>query len=93
MTHFLHVIHKEFKHHILDYLLLLTGGVIFLLFLRLFDGYRIYSFIIVSLFVGFYVVWGQYHHVRTNHIRLTHIVEYILIGFTVLFLMLLLIQP
>lgn len=93
MTHFLHTIHKEFRQHLFDYLLLMTGGVLFLLFLRLFDGYRTYSFIIVSLFVGFYVFWGQYHHTRTNQVRLTHIVEYILIGFTVLFLMLLLIQP
>jgi hypothetical protein len=93
MAHFLQTIHKELRHHLFDYLLLVTGGVLFLLFLRLFNGYRTYSFIIVSLFVGFYVFWGQYHHTRTHQVRLTHIVEYILIGFTVLFLMLLLIQP
>ncbi len=93
MTHFIHTIQKELKKHLFDYLLLVTGGVVFLLFLRLFNGYRTYSFIIISLFVGYYIYWGQYHHTRTKQVRLTHIVEYILIGFTVLFLLLLLIQP
>lgn len=93
MTHFIHTIQMELKKHLFDYLLLVTGGVVFLLFLRLFNGYRTYSFIIISLFVGYYIYWGQYHHTRTKQVRLTHIVEYILIGFTVLFLLLLLIQP
>jgi hypothetical protein len=93
MTHFLHTLHKEVKKHAFDYLLLFTGGIIFLLFLRLFNGYRSYSFMIICLFVGYYIYWGQYHHTRTKQVRLTHIVEYILIGFTVLFLLMLLIQP
>lgn len=84
---------KELRKHAFDYLLLCTGGAVFLLFLRLFQGYRTYSFIIICLFVGFYVFWGQYHHIKTGRVRLSHIVEYILIGFTVLFLLLLFIQP
>lgn len=93
MNHIIQSIHKEVKRHLYDYLLLFTGGVIFLLFLRLFQGYRTYSFMVICLFVGFYVFWGQYHHTKTQQVRLTHIVEYILIGFTVLFLLLLSIQP
>lgn len=93
MNHIIHSAHRELKKHLFDYLLLFTGGIIFLLFLRLFQGYRTYSFIVIFLFVGFYVFWGQYHHTKTNSVRLSHIVEYILIGFTVLFLLLLLIQP
>ncbi len=89
----LRTIQKELQTHFFDYLLLCTGGVIFLLFLRLFQGYKTYSFIIICLFVGFYVFWGQYHHTKTKQVRLTHVVEYILIGFTVLFLLLLFIQP
>jgi len=93
MYHIIQSAHKEIKKHLFDYLLLFTGGMIFLLFLQLFEGYRTYSFIIVCLFVGFYIFWGQYHHTKTKQIRLSHIVEYIFIGFTVLFLLLLFIQP
>ena len=92
MNYIIQSAHKEIKKHLFDYLLLSTGGVVFLLFLRLFQGYRIYSFIVISLFVGFYIFWGQYHHTKIGKIRLAHIVEYILIGFTVLFLLLLFIQ-
>jgi len=93
MHHLIQSTHKEIKKHLFDYLLLCTSGVIFLLFLRLFQGYRTYSFIVICLFVGFYVFWGQYHHTKTGKIRLSYIVEYIFIGFTVLFLLLLFIQP
>ena len=93
MNHVIHSAYKEIKKHLFDYLLLCTGGVVFLLFLRLFQGYRTYSFIIICIFVGFYVFWGQYHHTKTQQVRLSHIVEYILIGFTILFLLLLFIQP
>lgn len=93
MNHVVRSIKKEFRTHLLDYLILVTGGVLFLIFLRLFEGYRTYSFMIICFFVGFYVFWGQYHHAKSKHVRLNDIVEYILIGFTVLFLMLLLIQP
>lgn len=93
MNHIIRSVHKEVKKHVYDYLLLCTGGIIFLLFLRLFQGYRTYSFIIICLFVGFYIFWGQYHHTKMRQVRLSHIVEYILIGFTVLFLLLLFIQP
>jgi len=93
MNHIIQAAQKELKKNAFDYLLLCTGGVVFLLFLRLFQGYRTYSFIIICLFVGFYVFWGQYHHTKMRKVRLAHIVEYILIGFTVLFLLLLFIQP
>ncbi len=93
MSHIIRSVKKEFGTHLFDYLVLITGGVLFLIFLRLFEGYKTYSFMIICLFVGFYIFWGQYHHTKIKHVRLTHIVEYILIGFTVLFLMLLLIQP
>ncbi len=93
MNHIIQSVSKELKKHLYDYLILCTGGIIFLLFLRLFQGYRTYSFIVISLFVGFYVFWGQYHHTKLRQVRLSHIVEYILIGFTVLFLLILFIQP
>lgn len=93
MKHLFRNVKKELKAHLIDYLILITGGVLFLIFLRLFEGYRTYSFIIILLFVGFYICWGQYHHTKIRQIRLSHIVEYILIGFTVLFLLLLLVQP
>ena len=92
MNHIVRSAQKEVQKHLFDYLLLFTSGVIFLLFLRLFQGYRTYSFIVICLFVGFYILWGQYHHVKIKRARLSHIVEYILIGFTVLFLLLLFIQ-
>jgi len=93
MYHLIRNVTNELKHHLFDYLLLFTGGLLFLLFLRMFEGYRTLSFIIICIFVGFYIFWGQHHHSHTHHARLHHIVEYILIGFTVLFLTLLLIQP
>jgi len=92
MNHIIRSVQKEIRNHLFDYLLLCTGGVVFLLFLRLFQGYRTYSFIIICLFVGFYIFWGHYHHIKIKRTRLSHVVEYILIGFTVLFLLLLFIQ-
>lgn len=93
MNHIIHSVQRELKNHLYDYLLLCTGGAIFLLFLKLFQGYRTYSFIVICLFVGFYIYWGQYHHTKIQQVRLSHIVEYILIGFTILFLLLLIVQP
>lgn len=84
---------KEFKRHYLDYTLLLVAGVFFLVSINLFKGQRFLEFVILLLFVSFYIIWGIYHHIVENTLHLKTVVEYILIGFTLLFLLKLIILP
>lgn len=80
-------IKNELKHHLFDYLLLFTAGIFFLLALNIFKGEKIIEFIIILSFVSFYIVWGIYHHLLKTRLHLKIVVEYILIGFIVLFLL------
>ncbi|MEK7070201.1 MAG: hypothetical protein AAB966_00160, partial [Patescibacteria group bacterium] len=73
-----------------DYLVLLTTSVLFIVFLQLFKGERFPSFLTLLIFVSFYIVWGAYHHAREETVHLKNMIEYILIGFTVLILLILL---
>lgn len=84
---------KEIKKHSFDYLLLLTAGVFFLLAVNLFKGERLLEFIILFAFVSFYIIWGIYHHIIEETLHLKTVLEYILIAFTVLFLVKIIIFP
>ncbi|MCX7881119.1 MAG: hypothetical protein N2482_01235 [Patescibacteria group bacterium] len=93
MKIFLNHLKKEFKNHLFDYLLLLTAGVFFLIALNIFSGERLIEFIILLIFVSFYILWGIYHHVINNTLHIKIVLEYILIGFTLIFLLKFIILP
>jgi hypothetical protein len=84
---------KEFRKHLFDYLLLLTVGIFFILFLNLFQGERFLEFIILLAFVSFYIVWGIYHHISIDKFHFKIVLEYIMIGFILLFLLKIIILP
>lgn len=86
-------IHHEFSIHKFDYLLFLTAGVFFLLALQIFKGERLLEFIILLAFCSFYIIWGMYHHVIDRTIHLKNIIEYVFIGFIIIFLVKLIIFP
>ncbi|MCA9372301.1 hypothetical protein KC726_05405 [Candidatus Woesebacteria bacterium] len=93
MNHFFHHIHKEVRTHAFDYLLFITAGIFFILGLQLFRGERLLEFILLLAFVSFYIIWGIYHHIIEDSLHLKVILEYILIGFTILFLIKIIILP
>ncbi|MBI4004509.1 hypothetical protein HY358_00045 [Candidatus Roizmanbacteria bacterium] len=93
MQHFFHHIQKEFLKHTFDYLLLITGGVLFLIGLNIFNGERLMEYIILLTFTSLYIVWGIYHHIIDDTLHLRTVIEYILIGFTIIFLMKVIVFP
>lgn len=90
MKHLLNQIKKEIKKDFFDYLVLITGGVFFLIFLRAFSDQRLSMFIVIMIFCFFYICWGIYHHSVNKILHLKNVVEYILIGFIMLFISILL---
>ncbi len=70
-----------------DYLILITGSVFFLLFLKGFQGEKLISFFVLATFVSFYVIWGIFHHLRDKSLHLKNVIEYILFGFCILLLL------
>lgn len=84
---------KELIKHSFDYLLLTSTGVFFLISLQIFKGERLLEFIMLLLFVSFYIIWGIYHHAINKNIHLKTALEYVLIGFTIIFLLRMLILP
>ncbi|MGB9883053.1 MAG: hypothetical protein ACPLRN_00865 [Microgenomates group bacterium] len=93
MKNLINYLKKELKNHLFDYLLLFTAGIFFLLALNIFQGEKIIEFIILLSFVSFYIIWGIYHHLLKDRLYLKIMLEYILIGFIVLFLLKTLIFP
>ena len=87
MRHFSKAFIKELKNHSFDYLVLITGGVFFLLFTGAYQGNRYTSFIAAVAFCMLYILWGVYHHYRLGNLHIKNIVEYILIAFTFLYLL------
>lgn len=71
----------------LDYLILTTGAVFLILYLKIFQGERISSFLILLSFVLFYIVWAFYHHSKDESLNIKTMIEYIFIGFTILLLL------
>lgn len=51
------------------------------------------EFVILFSFVVFYIFWGFYHHLIENNLKLKIVIEYILIAFTILFLLKIIIMP
>lgn len=85
MKHFFYLVHKEVYKHLFDYLMLMTGGILFLIAVNIFRGERLMEFIMLLAFISFYIIWGAYHHLMNNIHHLRIMIEYILIGFTLLF--------
>lgn len=83
----------EIKKNLFDYLLLITGGIFFLIFINIFSGQKTTEFLITFTFICFYILWGFYHHLFKTGIHLKVMLEYILIGFTLIFLLKLIIFP
>ena len=93
MKHFFNQLKKELTQHYFDYLLLITAGIFFLISLNLFKGERLLEFLILLIFISFYILWGVYHHIIEDTLHLKTVVEYILIGFTIIFLLRIIILP
>ncbi len=77
-------IQKELKKHLIDYLILFSGGIIFLVFISMFRGQRDKTFLSILTFSGFYMLWGIFHHMKEGVLHLKIVLEYVLIGFIVL---------
>jgi len=75
------------KSTLLDYLILTTGCIFLIMFLKIFQGERISSFLILLSFVIFYIIWGFYHHAKDESLNIKTMIEYIFIGFTFLLLL------
>lgn len=93
MIHFLKQIKKELKRNLFDYLLLFTAGILFLISISVFRGERLLEFLILFMFVSFYILWGIYHHIIDDSLHLKTVVEYVLIAFTLMFLLKIIILP
>jgi hypothetical protein len=79
-------IHRELWHtHLFDYTYIVIVSVIYVLAMRLFTGYRSMQLFVILAFVLMYIVWGIYHHIITKTFRLRILLEYLLIGATILF--------
>ena len=78
---------KTLKDEAVDYLVLLTACVFFLLILKMYQGERLSSFITLIGFVLFYIIWGVYHHLQDGVLHLKIVIEYVFIGFTILILL------
>lgn len=93
MQHLIKHLQHELRTHTFDYLLLFTAGVMFLLALEVFKGHRFLEFIILIAFASFYIIWGMYHHILDQSFHLKNIIEYVFIGFIIIFLVRILIFP
>ncbi len=87
MKHLFFYIKKGLKKHLFDYLVLISFGVIFLFFLKLFQGEKVFTFITTLVFVSFYIIWGVYHHASAETLHLKNLIEYIIIGFIIILLL------
>lgn len=77
---------KKQKHHAW-YLVLGSIAALLLVALYYSRGNNQVQFYIVSLFVAIYVIWGILHHIIDNSLRLSVVLEYILLSATALFLL------
>jgi len=86
-------LHRELKKNTFDYLLLITAGIFFLVSIDILRGERLLQFIFLLGFAGFYIAWGIYHHILDDSLHLKTVLEYILITFTIVFLLKIIIFP
>lgn len=77
---------KKNRHH-LWYLVLASIAVLLIAALLATQGNKEIQFIIASLFISVYIAWGVFHHIMDRTLRLSVVLEYILIGATAFFLL------
>jgi hypothetical protein len=75
---------REIRTHLIDYLVLVSASVVFLLFLRIFQGQRLESFLTILIFASFYTMWGIVHHTHLNTLKYKNVVEYVAVSFLML---------
>ncbi len=83
-----HIKHEIWHNHVFDYLFLATAAVFFVLSMRLFSGEKTMQMLLVIAFAGFYIIWGMYHHIISKTMRIKIMLEYVLVGVSVLFFLL-----
>ncbi len=94
MKTFIRHLWQEFQKNIINYLILITVGVGFLIMLNLFRGEHLTQFVFLLFFVFFYMIWGIYHHYgETGKIDYKIVIEYIIFGFMTIFLLKIIILP
>lgn len=93
MTHIITYIKREVKKSLLDYLLLFTAGIFFIVSLNIFKGERTLEFVTLLAFASFYIIWGIYHHIVEDSLHFKTVIEYILIAFAIVFFLKILILP
>ena len=86
-TNVLEQIISDVKTHILEYLVLLTTALFFVVLLSVFKGEHTKQFIVVILFTLYYVMWGIIHHSRNQTLNIKIVLEYIFIGVLALLLL------
>jgi hypothetical protein len=84
---------KELKKHALDYLVLITAGIFFLVIANISRGERLVQFFTLVAYASFYIIWGVYHHLVEDSLHLKTVIEYILIAFTIIFMLKIIILP
>ncbi len=93
MHHALVHLRKELKKNLFDYLLLFSAGIFFLITADLYKGERLIEFFVLVSYALFYIVWSIYHHIVDNSLHLKTVIEYILMAFTIIFLLKIIILP
>lgn len=82
---FLGKFEDDIKHHVLEYFLLVTSALFFLVFLSIFRGQHSRQFVVSAIFILYYVTWAIIHHARDQSLHLKIVLEYIVIGALALF--------
>ncbi|MCL4374694.1 hypothetical protein M1523_02430 [Patescibacteria group bacterium] len=90
MRHLLNLIKRELGSAPGQYLWLIIMGMVFLTLLSVFQGQRTVTILLVIGFSFVYMTWGLIHHGRSRTLHLKNVLEYIIIGFTFCFIILLL---
>lgn len=93
MKDFFKYLKNELGKHAFDYSLFAFSGILFLMAVNAFKGQIMLQTITLFLFIAFYIIWGVYHHILEGSLHLKTVVEYILIGFTVFFLIKIILMP
>ena len=89
-----HPIQQEFQDNLINYLILITGGIGFLVILNLFRGEHMIQFLFLLFFIFFYIIWGIAHHYQNNKkINYRIVIEYIIFAFITIFLLKIIILP
>jgi len=87
MKHLIRHAKKELNNNLFMYLTLFTVGVFYLISLSLNKGNKSLNFLMLVFFSLFYIAWGILHHAAEKTLHFKTVLEYILIGFTIIFLL------